>query len=245
MSKFSTLFKGVQANDAAITTEMCESGSSRVAAESKLISEGRLTLNDSAQDAWQEHIELNPRQNHQAGFLAWAAEYVESEDARELAALQHQFPNVEPNLDSLREEQARYELMDEICDLLRAKDPSGRGGKYSNFNLQAARRQMIEGRWSREKLIARRDEIVREQALIKKPMAELKAMVKEHYNQPIQFPGFPALPDRMYDQATRSWKVVDAAYLEDLIRADVFSFRRLVRLYSAAQIDARRGLAVK
>ena len=66
-------------------------------------------------------------------------------------------------------------------------------------------------------------------------------MVKEHYNQPVAFPGFPVLPDRMYERG-KGWVEVDAAFLENLIREDMFSFRRLVRLYGSQQVDHRRGL---
>lgn len=241
MSKFSALFKGVQANDAAIAGEMRESGASREAAESKLITSGRLVLNPAAKEAWLEHIELNPNQNHQAGFLDWAAGYAEDEDEKELTALQLQFPHVGDDLDALKEEKACRDLIEDICGLLQAKDQYGKGGKYGAFNVKAVRRQMIEGRWTRDKLIARRDEIIREQALTKKPMAELKQMVHAHYNQPVQFPGFPTLPEKMYERG-QGWVDVDAAYLENLIRADIFSFKRLCRLYGSAQVDHRRGL---
>lgn len=101
---------------------------------------------------------------------------------------------------------------------------------------------MLEGRdWTIQKLQARKDEILREQVLTQRPLAELKQMVKAHYNQPVAFPGFPTLPERTYVRG-KGWTNVDAAFLETLIREDSFEFRRLCRLYSAAQIDARRGL---
>jgi hypothetical protein len=56
-----------------------------------------------------------------------------------------------------------------------------------------------------------------------------------------QFPGFPSLPQKMYERG-KGWVAVDAEYLENLIREDAFQFRRLCKLYSAAQVDHRRGL---
>ena len=58
-------------------------------------------------------------------------------------------------------EQQKADLIDEITDLLRSEDGTGRGGKYSNFNLAAVRQQMQH--WDLGKLTARRDEIVRTQ----------------------------------------------------------------------------------
>jgi hypothetical protein len=181
--KFWTLFNGVQANEAAVAAEMRETGSSVDVAVDRLINAGRLALNPAAQASWQEHVYLHG-EKHTAAFLQWAEGYVAGEEKYELAALQREFPQSrDKNIDVLRAEKARHELIDEICDLLRAKDPSGRGGKYGAFNIQAVRKQMLEGRdWGIEKLQARKEEIIREQTLTKRPPAELKQMVKEHYH---------------------------------------------------------------
>ena len=69
-------------------------------------------------------------------------------------------------IEVLRVEKERHDLIEQICDLLSSPDGTGRGGKYSNFNLLAVRRQMVEGQWSLEKLQARKDEIVREQTML-------------------------------------------------------------------------------
>jgi hypothetical protein len=240
--KFWALFSGVDANNAAIAAEMRESGLTADQAVEKLANAGRLALNKSAQTMWQEHLAQHPDQRHAAGFINWAEGYAAGEEKREWFTLEMEFPHlIGKPIEVLRAEKQRNDLIDEICDLLRSPDGSGRGGRYSNFNLLAVRRQMIEGQWSLEKLIARRAEIVREQTLAAKPVAELKAMVKEHYNQPVAFPGFPALPERTYVRG-QGWVTVDAGYLENLIHEDMFSFRRLVRLYGSPQVDHRRGL---
>jgi hypothetical protein len=112
--------------------------------------------------------------------------------------------------------------------------------RFTKFDEQQLRKSLAYKSTSevREKL----DDVTRRQALSKRPLAELKEMVRQHHPQPEAFPGWPALPDKMYDSATRSWLVVDREYLETLIKHDHFSFRRLVKLYGAAQIDHRRGL---
>jgi hypothetical protein len=120
----------------------------------------------------------------------------------------------------------REELIEEICELLRSPNGDGRGGKYSSFNIQALRRQMSEGRWSLEKLAARKEEIIREQTLTQRPLAELKQMVQAHYNPPAtEFPGWPKLPETMYDPASRAWIAVDKDYLEMIARHDLFQLR--------------------
>lgn len=238
--RFWPLYSGIQANQAAILSEVNESGLSTEAAVDKLIGANRLALNPVAQSAWSEYTYLNPDQRHTAGFLAFAEHFAASEAKHELAALQREFPNVRGDIEALRHQKARHELIDEICALLASKDPSGRGGKYSSFNIAAVRKQVLDGQWSLEKLQARKAEIEREQALAKRPLQELKQMVHEHYNQPVQFPGWPTLPDRMY-QKGKGWIVVDAPYLENLIREDFFEFRRLVKLFGP-HVDHRRGL---
>src|SRR5260221_4908604 len=90
----------------------------------------------------------------------------------------------------------KAELIEDICELLRAPDPSGRGGRYSSFNIKSVRSKMQS--WSLEQLKARKDEIVRAQALNKKPLSELKQMV--HEAQP-QF-GYPKLPRTFIDGMT-------------------------------------------
>ena len=241
--KFWPLFRGVQANEAAVQSEVNETGCTPDEAVSKLSNENKLALNPAAQRLWQEHLAKNPSQRHTAGFVAWAETYLAQEAQREETTLEMEFPHmIGKPIEALRAEKARHELIDEICDLLVSKDGTGCGGKYSTFNIAAVRKQMLEGRdWTIQKLTARKDEIVREQMLSAKPIAELKAMVKEHYNQPIAFPGYPALPDRTYVRG-QGWVTVNAEYLEQLIREDVFSFRRLVKLYGSSQVDNRRGL---
>jgi hypothetical protein len=241
--KFWPLFRGVQANDAAVAAEMRETGSSADVAVDRLINANKLALNPAAQSAWYEHISLHEDQRHTAGFVAWAEGYIALETKHERAALEREFPNLrDKSLGALRHQKARHELIEEICALLVSKDGTGRGGKYSNFNIQSVRRQMLDGQWSLAKLQARKEEIIREQALSKRPLSELKAMVKEHYNQPVAFPGWPTLPEKMYDPASRAWIAVDKDYLEMISRHDIFQFKRLVKLYGGPQVDHRRGL---
>jgi hypothetical protein len=120
------------------------------------------------------------------------------------------------------------ELIEDICELLRAPDPSGRGGRYSSFNIDSVRIKMQS--WSVPQLQARKDEIIRAQALNKKPLSELKQMV--HETQP-QF-GFPKLP-RTFMDGMKSVPI-DAMFLR---RLPGWELKKYVRIYGERAINAR------
>src|SRR6266851_4824532 len=73
------------------------------------------------------------------------------------------------------EAEQKSELIEEICDLLKSKDGTGRDGKYSNFDLKTVRVKMQH--WDIQKLTQRRDEILREQSLNRVAVPELKKLV--------------------------------------------------------------------
>jgi hypothetical protein len=137
-------------------------------------------------------------------------------------------------------EKQKAELIDEICDLLRSPDGSGRGGKYSDFNLKSVRQQMQY--WEISKLQVRRNDILRSQTLVQIPLAELKQGVAEAHRVDRPFPGWPTLPSHIVPPGQIQAVVVDADYLNRLIQADTYFFKRLVNKYGSPQIDARRGL---
>jgi hypothetical protein len=120
------------------------------------------------------------------------------------------------------------ELIEDICESLRAPDPSGRGGRYSSFNIESVRSKMQS--WSVPQLQARKDEIIRAQALNEKPLSELKQMV--HEAQP-QF-GFPKLP-RTFMDGMKSVPI-DAAFLK---RLPSWELKKYVRIYGEFAINAR------
>ena len=122
----------------------------------------------------------------------------------------------------------KTELVDDICELLRAPDPSGRGGRYSSFNIDSVRSKMQS--WSLPQLQARKDEIVRAQALNKKPLSELKQMV--HEAQP-QF-GLPKLPRTFMDGMKAV--PIDAGFLK---RLPSWELKKYVRIYGERAINAR------
>jgi hypothetical protein len=66
------------------------------------------------------------------------------------------------------------------------------------------------------------------------PVGTLKALVKEAHVDSRPFPGFPTLPQQLYENGR--YVAVNAEYLKNL---DGFSIRRLCRLYSSDQITAR------
>jgi hypothetical protein len=122
----------------------------------------------------------------------------------------------------------KNELVEDICELLRAPDPSGRGGRYSSFNVESVRAKMQS--WSLTQLQARKDEIIRAQALNEKPLSELKTMV--HDAQP-QF-GFPKLPRSFVDGMKAV--PIDAAFLK---RLPSWELKKYVRIYGEFAINVR------
>jgi hypothetical protein len=124
--------------------------------------------------------------------------------------------------------EAKAALIDDICELLRAPDPSGRGGRYSSFNVKSVRAKMQS--WSVEALQARKDEIIRAQALNERPLSELKTMV--HDAQP-QF-RFPKLP-RTFMDGMKSVPI-DAMFLR---RLPSWELKKYVRIYGEFAINAR------
>jgi len=128
--------------------------------------------------------------------------------------------------------EVKQSLIDEICDLLRSPDGTGREGKYSNFNIDAIRKQMQY--WDISKLQARRDAIVRAQALNKVPVPVLKAAVKEARTDRSPYPGFPQLPQSTWNGKTHV--PVNAAFFKSL---DAYEIRRWNLLYSPEQVNAR------
>lgn len=124
--------------------------------------------------------------------------------------------------------EAKAALIEEICDLLRAPDPSGKGGRYSAFNIEVVRKKMQS--WELGALEARRDEIVRAQELNQLPVSELKQIVRDA--QP-QF-GYPKLPRTFIDGM--KMVPIDAQFLRSL---PVWEFKKKVRIYGEKAINAR------
>ena len=111
--KFWPLFRGVQANEAAVLSEVNETGCTPDEAVSKLSNENRLALNPAAQRLWQEHLAKNPGQRHVAGFAAWAETYLAQEAKREEITLEMEFPQlIGKPIEVLRVEKERHDLIE-------------------------------------------------------------------------------------------------------------------------------------
>jgi len=123
-------------------------------------------------------------------------------------------------------------LIEEICDLLRSPDGTGRGGKYSNFNIDVVRKQMQF--WDLPQLTARRDEILRAQNLSKKPVGELKQMVREAHTDRSKYPNYPMLPTQIWDGSKHV--PLNAAAFRAMGSWEV---RRYTRLYGQQQVNDR------
>jgi hypothetical protein len=123
---------------------------------------------------------------------------------------------------------SREGVIQDIVDVSTGSDNDLRSLKFrlSTFSLAQLRQKMRDISFKKQ---------VSTHAEAKKYLAEGRKP------ETTQFPGWPALPQKMYERG-KGWIEVDAAYLEHLIREDVFSFKRLVKLYGGQQVDRRRGL---
>jgi hypothetical protein len=141
-------------------------------------------------------------------------------------------PEVMKTLATRAVERTREMLVEDILSLLKAK-----GIGYDDFNLRAEENRLKH--FSLEALENRLEEIRRKHRMASAPVPILKAIVADaHRNQGID--GYPALPSSLWD-GTKHVKV-DADYLNNLARTDLWQFKKLVRLYGSAQIDRARGI---
>ena len=114
-------------------------------------------------------------------------------------------------------------------------DPTER--RFTAFDEQTLRKSLAYKSTSelREKLT----DVIRRQTASKKSVTELKQDLKsmraaETAGQ--RYLGFPQLPEKTYSSQSRSWVVVDRAYLKAL---DAFELRRMTRLYGDEQVNDR------
>jgi hypothetical protein len=131
------------------------------------------------------------------------------------------------------ETEIKQDLIQEILDLLRSPDGTGREGKYSNFDLKQVEINMMRGNdWTVEKLTARRNEIISKQEMSKHPIEEVVKVLQNAR----QYTGYPQLPKTIVRPGTVRAVTLDAPYLKAL---DVWELKRLNRLYGIDQVNDR------
>jgi hypothetical protein len=130
------------------------------------------------------------------------------------------------------EAEVKQDLIQEILDLLRSPDGTGREGKYSNFDLKQLEVKMRGNDWTVEKLTARRNEIISKQEMSKQPIEEVVKVLQNAR----QYTGYPQLPKTIVRPGTVRAVTLDAPYLKAL---DVWELKRLNRLYGIDQVNDR------
>ena len=121
------------------------------------------------------------------------------------------------------------QLVEDICDLLRNPDPSGKGGRYSQFNIESVRAKMQS--WTVAQLQARKDEIIRMQALNERPVSELKQMVRDAQQPQFEFPRLP----RTFMEGMKLVPI-DALFLR---RLPTWELKKYVRIYGERAVNVR------
>jgi hypothetical protein len=124
-------------------------------------------------------------------------------------------------------ERTKEQITQEILTLLASKN-GGRDGKYGAYNLRSEETRMKS--WSLDALRTRLNEIRTKQKMWMAPVSELKKFISDaHPNT-----GFPAFPRSLFENGVT--QKVDAAYLKAL---DLYSFKRLCRIYSTEAVNQR------
>jgi hypothetical protein len=113
-------------------------------------------------------------------------------------------------------ENQKEAIIDQIIHLL------GTGGKYTSFDLQTERKRLST--FSRDALIARREDIKEKQLLNKIPVRELQRQVHNHYSVQNQRPTLPA--------EYTSERIKDRSF-------PVSELKRLIRMYGADIVNDR------
>jgi hypothetical protein len=117
------------------------------------------------------------------------------------------------------ETEVKEDLINGICDLLRSPNSDGRGGRYSEVALANERKRLQT--FSKEQLIARRDEIVEKQRLQKLSAGQIRQELQA--SRPV-----PQV------------KVLPAEYTKKRIHAmPPHEIKQLVRYYTAAVVNDR------
>lgn len=129
-------------------------------------------------------------------------------------------------------EVTKAQYIDEYIELLAAHS------RQDRYSLESERKRLTH--LSLEQCRQKLDELKRRQGMSSQSLASLKKVVADAHRVERPYPGFPNLPPSMWD-GTKHVKV-DADYLNRLARADIFQFKKLVRLYGSIQIDDRRGV---
>jgi hypothetical protein len=111
--------------------------------------------------------------------------------------------------------------------------------RQDKFSLQGERKRLqhLPLEACRQKL----EELKRRQGMSSASVSELKTFVRES-TQGASFQGYPILPPSLWNTESGRHVALDATYLNGLITADLWSFKRLVKLYGSRQVDQRRGI---
>lgn len=124
----------------------------------------------------------------------------------------------------------KLELIEEIAALLSMKN----GGGFDDHALQAEKKNRLQWQ-SVDELTKRRDSILRERELRKKPLAEIRQIVRDS----VPPPGYPKLPRTFVPSGQVQSVPLDSKYLTHLVRNDRETYTRLARIYGVAQLNDR------
>jgi hypothetical protein len=125
----------------------------------------------------------------------------------------------------------KRQIIQDILSLLASKD-NGRDGKFDSFNLRSEAKRMES--WSLDALRNRLNGIRTRQKMAATDLGTLKAFVADAHAYKRRYPGYPELPRQVWNGTTHV--PLNAAYIKAL---PSFELKKLVRLYSAEQVNSR------
>jgi hypothetical protein len=145
------------------------------------------------------------------------------------------FNNPSHGFAKMSEAKTRQQLTGQIIDLL-----AGKGKGHDAFTLKQEEKRLQT--FTIPALRVRLSDLQMKAKMASTDLGTLKRFVAESHRDDRPFPGWPTLPSQMVPRGGIYSLNVNAEYLNQLARTDIYEFKRLVRLYGSEQIDARRGL---
>ena len=128
-------------------------------------------------------------------------------------------------------EVTKAQYIDEYIELLAAHS------RQDRYSLESERKRLTH--LSLEQCRQKLDELKRRQGMSSQSVASLKKVVADAHRVDAPIPAFQICLPLC---GTAKHVTVDADYLNHLIQTDMWSFKRLVKLYGSTQIDDRRGV---
>jgi hypothetical protein len=129
-------------------------------------------------------------------------------------------------------DEIRAQLIEKICDLIASKN-GGKDGKFDSYQLKSERIKMEF--WSITELVNRLEEVMRRQTLASKPLTELHQIARGNKEER-PYIGFATLASSIVPRG-QIIAVSTREYLNQIAKADIHAFKKMVEVYGSKQVD--------